>query len=269
MMSHHLTQIGRMITQGPVGRFTEAELDGLPEPVQRYLRAAIDPGVPLARTARIRMDGSIKLRRWMPFRARQTLNPHFGYVWAARVGWLVGGADYYANGQGGMDWKLAGVKRLVRADGPDVSRASAARGAAEAVWIPTALLPRYGVEWTAHDDHHIRASWTIDGQPFSADYTIGDDGGVRSVVFDRWGDPDETGTWSVHPFGGEVTGYHTFEGLTIPSSGPMGWFYGTERWHEGEFFRYQITDLKPITTSSHIPEDTANRGHHIDQSRVQ
>jgi hypothetical protein len=24
---------------------------------------------------------------------------------------------------------------------------------------------------------------------------------------------------------------------------PFGWFYGTDRWPDGEFFRYQITDL--------------------------
>jgi hypothetical protein len=234
------------ILQGPEGHFTEAELNGLPEPVKQYFRVAIAPGTPLARTAQIRMRGSIKLQRWMPFRARQILNPHTGYVWSARVAWLISGADYHADGQGGMDWKLLGLKQLVHAEGPDVSRAAAARGAAEAVWVPTAVLPRYGVEWTADDDHHIRATWMIDGQPFSTMYNLGNDHRIRRTVFDRWGDPDETGTWSIHPFGGEVTSHATFDGLTIPSAGRMGWFYGTERWDEGEFFRFQITDLKLI-----------------------
>ena len=238
-LESHLAQRGDDVS------FTDGEIEELPEPVRRYFVSTIAPGVPLAVSATLRMRGSIKLKGWMPFRARQVLNPHVGYVWAARVAGLVSGADYYADRRGGMDWKLAGLKRLVRADGPDVSRSAAARGAAEAVWIPTALLPRYGVEWGADDDHHIRPSWTIDGHPFSSRYTIGDDGRVRSVVFDRWGDPDETGTWSIHPFGGDVTGYATFAGLTIPTSGRMGWFYGTERWDDGEFFRFQITDLKP------------------------
>lgn len=102
------------IFQGPVGHFTEAELNGLPEPVKRYFRVAIAPGTSLARTARIRMRGSIKLQRWMPFRARQILNPHTGYVWRARVAWLISGADCHADGQGGMDWKMLGVKQLDR-----------------------------------------------------------------------------------------------------------------------------------------------------------
>jgi hypothetical protein len=41
--------------------FTDAELNGLPDPVCRYLRAAIAPGTPLATAARLRMRGQIKL----------------------------------------------------------------------------------------------------------------------------------------------------------------------------------------------------------------
>jgi hypothetical protein len=78
----------------------------------------------------------------------------------------------------------------------------------------------------------------------------GDDARVRSVVFDRWGDPDNTGTWGHHPFGFEVTGFSTFDGVTIPSAGRAGWFYGTDRWDEGEFFRAEITDYHLVTEAS-------------------
>ena len=47
-----------------------------------------------------------------------------------------------------------------------------------------------------------------------------------------------------------MTGYRTFGGLTVPSAGRIGWFYGTDRWSEGEFFRFQLTDLEPMTASS-------------------
>jgi hypothetical protein len=72
-------------------------------------------------------------------------------------------------------------------------------------------------------------------------------GRVHSVVFGRWGDPDDSGVWGVHPFGFEVTGYATLEGVTIPSAGRAGWFYGTDRWEEGEFFRSEITDYHLVT----------------------
>ena len=63
----------------------------------------------------------------------------------------------------------------------------------------------------------------------------------------------DTGTWAWHPFGGEITGYATFDGVTIPSAGRVGWFFGTERWPAGEFFRYRITDLHLVTTSTLLP----------------
>jgi hypothetical protein len=70
---------------------------------------------------------------------------------------------------------------------------------------------------------------------------------VRSVVFDRWGDPNNRGSWAYYPFGFEATAYATFDGVTIPSSGRAGWFYGTDRWNEGEFFRCEITDYHLVS----------------------
>jgi len=65
---------------------------------------------------------------------------------------------------------------------------------------------------------------------------------VRSVVFDRWGDPINSRSWAYHSFGFEATGYATFDGVMIPRAGRAGWFHGTDRWHEGEFFRSEITN---------------------------
>ena len=81
-------------------------------------------------------------------------------------------------------------------------------------------------------------------------YTLDDDARVRSVALDRWGDPDSTGTFGVHRFGHELTRYSTFDGVTIPSAGRGGWFYGTDRWSEGEFFRYQFTDFHLVAPAS-------------------
>jgi hypothetical protein len=210
-------------------------------------RVAITPGTPLAQAARFRMRGSIKVgKRWLPFRAREVLAPHHGFVWAARAGGVVVGSDRYADGLGVMDWKLLGLLRVAHADGPDASRSAAGRAGAEAVWVPTALLPRFGVVWIATDRHHLTAIYRLDETELEVNYLIGDDGQVRSVVFDRWGDPDNSGTWKQHPFGFEATGSATFDGVTIPSAGRAGWFYGTGRWSDGEFFRSEITTYQLV-----------------------
>jgi hypothetical protein len=131
-----------------------------------------------------------------------------------------------------------------------VSRSSAGRAAAEAVWVPTALLPRFGVTWAAADAHHLTASWPLDDLQLKVHYTLDDNARVRSVAVDRWGDPDSPGTFGVHHFGHELTRYSAVDGVTIPSAGRAGWFHGTDRWREGEFFRYQFTDFHLVTPAS-------------------
>jgi len=219
----------------------------LPEPAQRHLAQAIAPGTPLATSARLRMRGHIKVGRWLPFRARQVLSPHRGFVWSARAAGVIAGSDRYVDGVGGLDWKLAGLVTVAHAEGPDVSRSAAGRAGAEATWLPTALLPRFGVRWSAGADDQATASYRLGEVPLAVSYRLGRDGRVRSFVFDRWGDPDGTGAWGWHPFGGQVTGYATFDGVTIPAAGRVGWFFGTDRWPAGEFFRYRITDLRLVT----------------------
>jgi Family of unknown function (DUF6544) len=227
--------------------FSERELDALPDPVRRCLEASISPGTPLARSARFRMRGSIKLgKRWLPFRARQILAPHHGRAWAARVAGVVAGSDRYADGRGTMDWKLLGLLRIVHAEGPDTSRSTAGRVGAESVWVPTTLLPRFGVSWAAPDPHHIAATYVLDDTELEVRYELDDHNRVLSAVLNRWGDPDNTGAHAYHPFGFEATGYTTFDGVTLPSAGRGGWFFGTDRWGDGEFMRYEIIDYRLV-----------------------
>jgi hypothetical protein len=227
--------------------FSDEELDGLPDPVRRYLRASISPGTPLATAARLRMHGRIRLGRWLPFHAAELLAPYRGFRWSARVAGVISGSDCYADRQGQMDWRLFGVVAVMRADGPDVTRSAAGRAAGEACWVPTVLLPRFGTLWSATDDRHLRAHMTIDGVRCDVDYTLDEQARPTRIVFERWGDPDRTGHWGWYPFGFEVTAYATFGGITAPSAGRAGWFAGTDRWAQGEFFRCAVSALRIVT----------------------
>jgi hypothetical protein len=255
MMSHGsemgrgLAEWERRLSRAPAGRFSEADIQGLPTAVQRHLIMAIRPGTPIIEAVALRMRGSIKVGRWLPFRARQLLNPHAGFIWAARAAGLIVGSDRYLDGVGGMDWRLGGLVTVAHAEGPDVSRSAAGRGGAEAVWVPTALLPRFGVAWSAADETHISARYTLGVTPIEIRYTLDRLSRIQSLVFDRWGDPSNKGTFDWYPFGGEITGYRTFHGLSLPSAGSFGWHFGTDRWPEGEFFRYRVTSLRPLLPS--------------------
>ena len=139
-----------------------------------------------------------------------------------------------------------GLLPVMRASGPDVTRSAAGRAAAEAVWVPTSLLPRFGVEWSVGDDGAICARYGLGGEALEVGMLLDDDSMIRSVRFERWGDPDGSGTFGAHIFGGEFTAHGDFGGMRIPTEGRLGWHYGTERWPDGEFFRFRVTDLQPV-----------------------
>ena len=51
----------------------------------------------------------------------------------------------------------------------------------------------------------------------------------------------------MHPFGFEATARATFDGVSVPSQGRVGWFPRTEQWADGEFFRFALTELRLVT----------------------
>jgi hypothetical protein len=206
---------------------------------------AIGVGTPLTSTVLLRMTGQIKVGRWLPFRATEKLNPHRGFIWAARAAGVIVGSDRYLDGVGEMRWKLGGLITVAHGAGPDVSHSAAGRVAAEAIWLPTSLLPRMGVRWTDDGSDRVSLHYRLGPYPLTVTYQLDQTGRITSLVFDRWGDPDNAGRWGWHPFGGEVTDYTRFGGLTVPSQGRMGWHFGTDRWPDGAFFRFRISHLQP------------------------
>jgi hypothetical protein len=255
------------LCQPPQSVFTDHELDGVPDPVQRFLRAAIRPGTPLMTGVRLGMHGRIKIGRWLPFTARQVLNPHEGTIWVAHAAGLIAGFDRYLEGAGAMKWTLASVLRLTRSGGPDVSRSTAGRVGAEGIWVPTALLLRFGVVWTVTDEGRVVAHHQLGTTPVETDLTLDPQGHITSLAFDRWGDPHQTGTWAWHRFGGEVTAHRTFAGLSIPSAGTLGRHHGTRRKAQGESFRSELTSLRPSSPAVSPRHDGRPTSHPRGQRR--
>ena len=246
------TREQRLAVAGDHGGFDETDIIGLDEPVQRYFRAAIAPGTPRSRATSLRMRGSIKFgHRWVPFRADEVLAPLDGYHWRAKVaGGLLSGSDTCLDGDATMLWKLLGLVPVIHTAGSDVTKSAIGRAAIEAIWLPTALLPRYDVAWRAEDEEHLVANLSIRQQDVTLQLTVDGDGHVSSAHLDRWHDQYGTGRFEWVPFGVEATASRTFPcGLTIPADGRGGWFHRTDCWSEGEFMRYSIDDVVLDVTS--------------------
>ena len=84
----------------------------LPEPARRWLLHALAPGTLLVSGTGLTMHGTIRLRAWRRFTARQVLRPPDGYIWAATahvLGMPVTGYDRFSSGTATMRWRLLGV----------------------------------------------------------------------------------------------------------------------------------------------------------------
>ena len=246
-------QEARLLQPPAPARFGAAELDGLPESVRRHLSQAIAPGTPLATAARLRMRGRIKVGRWLPFRAHQVLNPHHGFVWTARAAGIIAGCDRYLDGNGRPGLEAPGPAHRGPRPGPrrrpERRRLGRRRGHLAAHRPAAPLRGALVGRVRRPGDGRLQGRGHPGGAPAAAGCGRPD----RVAGLRRWGDPDNRGSFGWHRFGGEFTGYGSFQGLTIPCSGRLGWFYGQDRWPAGEFFRYQLTDLEPVAEPAGQP----------------
>jgi hypothetical protein len=221
---------------GPTGplaatRVSFGELEGLPAPVQRYLRTVLREGQPLIVAARLEQEGDFLLTPpdgWKPFRATQhvAVQPP-GFVWDARIVVARGLAtlvrDGLVGGRGSMRAGVAGVVTLVNVQGtPDITAGALFRYLAEAVWFPTALLPSQGVRWAAVDDSTARAGISAGGVTVALEFGFGADGLVHTVYADaRPRDVDGRGVPT--PWRGRWLEYDDLGGMRVPVRGEVAW----------------------------------------------
>lgn len=223
--------------------FDPAAIGHLPRSVQRYLAHAIAPDTPLASAVRLRMHGAIRISRWRPFTAEQVIVRGRGMIWRAKVklaGATIRGFDRFVDGAGAMQWKLYGIVPVISASGPDVTRSSAGRFAAESIWLPS-LLCDDRVSWENGEANVVHAHVTVDAHREDLELTLSG-GSVQSVALPRWGNPDG-GEFRAVEFGAAVDQEGTFGGYTIPVRLRVGWYFGTGRFEsEGKFFQATIDD---------------------------
>lgn len=222
--------------------FDQRMLADLPEPARRWLTRAIAPGTPLWQSVELTMHGEIRLGRWRPFTATQVAAPPAGYIWAARAsvfGVPVAGFDRLSSGTAQMRWRLLDRIPVMTAQGPDLTRSAAGRLASEFVMVPSTFR---AATWRPGDRPDTAvATWRIGAEQVDVEVHVGPDGQLLDVLLQRWSNPDGA-SFGYHPFGVTVEAERTFAGITVPSIVRAGWWWGTDRQDEGEFFRARITD---------------------------
>lgn len=232
-------------------RFSLDMLEGLPEPAQRYLRFAIEPGTPLRTAAVIEMTGRFGLgdnskHSFHPMRARQILAAPRGFVWVPRIGsgvMRMSGSDALVDERAWTRFWLLGAVPLVRAaDTPDLARSAVGRMVGEALWTPAALLPASGVRWETAEANIARAVFTIRGEEHRVDIRIAPDGRPLEVVLSRWSNVNPAKTFRWQPFGATIEAVGSFGGFTVPIRLSGGNLFGTPDYFP--FYQAEVAGIR-------------------------
>jgi hypothetical protein len=230
----------RLLSQSSIpGReaFRLNQLAGLPPPVARYFRAALQPGQPMIRVVRVEWGGEFNMGEtehgsWKPLGAAQQFSAvPVGFVWDARIHMAplvtVRVRDAYVAGAGSMQAKLAAVVTMLdEHDRKELDRGALQRYLAEAVWYPTALLPREGLDWTAIDDSTALATLSDSGVTVSLQFRFDPTGDVVGAYA-----PDRpravNGAYEPTPWAGRFRNHAVRNGVRIPLEGEVEWILPT------------------------------------------
>lgn len=210
------------------------DFKGLPAPVARYFRLVLKDGQPLISRARITHQGRFNLNGkengWSSFKSTQhySTNPP-GFIWDASITmaplinvWV---RDAYLRGAGSIQAKVLSVVPVAEEhDKPELNAGSLMRYLAEAVWLPTALLPTEsgGVKWKAIDQNTALATLSDGETTISLEFRFNEKGEI-SGVYSAERFRDVKGKYELAAWAGKFWNYEERNGMRIPIQGEVEW----------------------------------------------
>jgi uncharacterized protein DUF6920 len=226
------------------------ELDGLPDPVERYFRTALEEGRPMVAGARVRHEGTFNMgegteNNWKRFTSDQVVVARRpGFDWNGLVamapGLPVRVHDAYVAGEGILHASLLGLVSVVDMRGRgEVAKGELMRFFAEAAWYPTALLPSQGVRWEAKDDRSAYATMEEGDIALTTLFTFDEQGLIETVSAEERGRA-VGGEVVPTPWRGRFWNYEERDGMRVPLNGEVAWLLP-----EGEkpYWRGHITEM--------------------------
>jgi hypothetical protein len=238
---------------------TESDIAGLPDAVQRYLRATGVVGRSRVQNYHLRFRGRIRSApdaAWMPFVAEQQSfadEPTRLFFMRARMfGLPVFVFHRLAHGHATMRVKIAGAVPIVDASGDEMDRSEAVTLFNDMCLLaPGTLLDRH-IVWEAVDARTVRARFTNGSQTVAATLHFSDDGLLTNFVSDDRSRSSPDGkVFTRLRFSTPVRDYRDFGGVRLAAHGDARWSLP-----EGEF---TYGEFELMSASYNVSAETRNR----------
>ena len=228
------------------GTYRETQLAGLPAPVQRYFRHVLRDGQPYLRGLRLRHTGRFKTdlqKDWVPIEGEQylTTDPP-GFIWQGTTRQFTA-RDEYVAGRGRLLVRLLGAVPIVQGAGPHYNQGELLRWLGESTWLPTSLLPREHLHWTAVDDHTAQLTFTHAGETVAYRVRFNERDEIAECETQRY-----QGEATLLPWVGRFGQYQERHGVCVPTWAEASWVVDGQRQPYAQFIvqEFEFEPLEPF-----------------------
>ena len=225
---------------------TDEDIEGLPGPVQRYLKYTQIIGKEKIKTVRLKQGGYFRMKedqKWMLIKAEQYFNvDSVEFIWVAKVRFVpilsIYAKDEFIDGKGNLMVKLLGLIKVIDAKGYEVDHGEILRFLAECIWFPSAFLNDY-IRWEAIDNGSAKATISYKGINASAIFHFNEKGEVTKITAKRY--REVNGKFALEDWEGQIVEYKELNGVIIPNKVNIIWKLKT-----GDFCydKIEIIDIK-------------------------
>ncbi|NQW30766.1 MAG: hypothetical protein HQ472_09680 [Ignavibacteria bacterium] len=228
--------------------FSAELVNGLPDPVQRYLHYALKEGQPNIRYAKLKQEARFKNRpesNWFTVKATEYISGmEPGFVWDARLRhnafWWRTAKLALLEDKGFGHIKMFGAFTIQEFEGPQTNRSMLFRFLSELVWLPTGLLPTKQLRWE-HIDATKSKAILVDGETsVDAIFHFNEIGEVTRIVTKSKYRDHKSG-FERAQFTLECKSYSEVDGVMIPTEVDFVWNLETGDFVYGQF---RITDVE-------------------------
>ena len=197
------------------------QLEGLPEPVQKYFNYVLKDGQMYISSVRLTHNGFFKTdlnKKFIVITGEQYFSadkPQF--IWKG-VTSMFTARDFFIEDKGGLIATLLNIYNIVDAKGANFDEGELQRWLAESVWFPTNLLPSDYVNWSAIDANSAKLSFKYKTTAFDFIVRFNAIGEIIEIEGDRFMTADKKAKWVC-----KMANYQERNGVKIPISDQAIW----------------------------------------------
>jgi hypothetical protein len=201
--------------------YTTSQLNGLPEPVQRYFRYVLKEGTPYISSVRLKHKGGFKTNLkngFINIKGEQYFSvqkPQF--IWKGTT-LIFTARDSFIADKGNLKVSLFNIFTVVDGKGIKINEGEMQRWLAESVWFPTNLLPSENITWIAIEENSAKLSFRYKEISFDFIVTFNATGEIVAMETLRFMTDDKREPWLC-----KMANYKEINGVKIPFSAEAVW----------------------------------------------